>query len=83
MNDLVNWNVLERNWDNCVTGNWESQVVTVPSVAPTFIPPRMPLVSDNDILLMAACISNDHPKLEGLSYCFCTLKRLEKGLSKE
>ena len=61
----------------------------VPTPAPFFGPlPSMPpnvRLSDDDICLMAACISNGHPELEGFTggVCFCKMKRLQKGLSKE
>lgn len=40
-------------------------------------------LSDYDIELMALCIANKHPVIEGESGCFCMLKRLAKGISKD
>jgi hypothetical protein len=40
-------------------------------------------LSDYDIELMALCIANKHPLIEGQSSCFCMLKRLAKGISKD
>jgi hypothetical protein len=40
-------------------------------------------LSDYDIELMALCIANKHPVVEGQSGCFCMLKRLAKGISKD
>lgn len=51
---------------------------------PIYFPPQQRYVlSDFDIELMAACIANKHPVVEGQSHCFCTLKRLERGISKD
>lgn len=51
---------------------------------PTY-PPYIPkvMLSDYDIELMAVCIANQHPQVEGRTMCFCMLKRLEKGISKD
>lgn len=46
-------------------------------------PSRLPALSDYDIELMALCIANKHPVVEGHAGCFCALKRLEKGITKE
>jgi hypothetical protein len=42
-----------------------------------------PSLSDYDIELMAICIANTHPQVEGKASCFCMLKRLERGISKD
>ena len=42
-----------------------------------------PTLTDYDIELMALCIANKHPQIEGEACCFCMKKRLEKGISKD
>lgn len=54
-----------------------------PMVYPQMVHVHRPTLSDFDIELMAACITNHHPVIDGQTHCFCMLKRLERGISKD
>lgn len=69
---------------------FEQKIITIPGTqtmpsgfgAP-FMFPKPTALSDSDIELMAICIANKHPQMEGHAGCFCAMKRLEKGISKD
>jgi hypothetical protein len=71
-------------WSNAPSGPYPGQLMPTPYSGPTY-PPYIPqvMLSDYDIELMAVCIANQHPQVEGKAACFCMLKRLEKGISKD
>jgi hypothetical protein len=63
-----------------ISGAYPGQLMPGPAYPP-YVPQIM--LSDYDIELMAVCIANQHPQVEGKAACFCMLKRLEKGISKD
>lgn len=74
-----------QQWQQAQPG--QTIPVTIPPggqfVYPMPMPQPRPTLSDFDIELMAVCIANQHPVVDGQSHCFCMLKRLERGISKD
>ena len=89
MDGTINFDELRAQYQGNTTGG--NTTIQLPAIVPQpawgqmpFNPyQHRPTLTDYDIELMALCIANKHPQIEGEVCCFCMKKRLEKGISKD